>query len=96
MYVLYVSVQQEIAVCGEKAVRFYEESTPEGDWTEEGLVAAMRASINKRIKAFRIKLGKLTTVANCNLGLEWLQEVRFNLSKYLHLIYCLFIHLNES
>ncbi len=43
--------------------------------TEEGILAAMRHGTKEKTVGLMKKLGKLTTVANPNLGTEWLDEV---------------------
>jgi hypothetical protein len=68
-------LQYEIAAAADLAVRLYREETPEDLQTEAGVLAAMRLGTKEKTTRLVQKLGKLTAVANPNLGIEWLQEV---------------------
>ena len=72
---VYIVVQYEIAAAADVAVRLYKEETLEDDQSQEGILVAMRLGTKEKTTKLIQKLGKLTAVANPNLGSEWLQEV---------------------
>jgi hypothetical protein len=47
----------------------------EEDQSEEGVLAAMRLGTKEKTSRLIQKMGKLTAVANPNLGVDWLSEV---------------------
>ena len=74
-FFFYGTVQFEIAAAADIAVRLYKEETPLEDQDVEGALAAMRMGAKEKTSKLIQKLGKLTAVANPNLGSEWLKEV---------------------
>jgi hypothetical protein len=70
--------QHKIAAAGDLAVRAYHEAMAlEGDVSPRDEVKAMRVGIKEKSLALRQKLGKLTTVANPELGDQFLAHVIF-------------------
>jgi len=67
--------QHEIAAAGDVAVRGYLESLGDGEANPGDEAKAMRAGIKDKSLALRQKLGKLTAVANPELGDKFLAQV---------------------
>jgi hypothetical protein len=59
-------------VVGDLAVRTYQEAMMEGDVSPGDEAKAMRAGIKEKSLALKQKLGKLTAVANPELGDKFL------------------------
>jgi hypothetical protein len=72
--------QHKIAAAGDLAVRTYHEAMVEGDVSPGDEEKAMRAGIKDKSLALRQKLGKLTAVANPELGDKFLAQVILELS----------------
>jgi hypothetical protein len=53
------------------------EDTPEGERTDAGITAAMRAAAKTKAASYRGKFSKFTVVANPKLGDKFLDEVIF-------------------
>jgi hypothetical protein len=70
----------EITAAGDLAVRIYPEAMVEGDVSPGDEAKAMRAGIKDKSLALRQKLGKLTAVANPELGDKFLAHVILELS----------------
>jgi hypothetical protein len=73
-------LQHEIAATGDLAVRTYQEAMVEGDVSTGDEAKAMWAGIKEKSLALRQKLGKLTAVANPELGDKFLAHVILELS----------------
>ena len=69
--------QHDIAAAADAAVRKYHEDTPPEDVTDDRVADAMKSSIRDSTDKLYKKLSKIVAVANPNLGVEWLQEVRY-------------------
>jgi hypothetical protein len=67
--------QHEIAAAGDVAVRAYQEALGDGEANPVDEANAMRARIKDKSLALRQKLGKLTAVANPELGDKFLAQV---------------------
>jgi hypothetical protein len=67
--------QYEIAAAGDFAVRAYQEALEDGEANPVDEANAMRARIKDKSLALRQKLGKLTAVANPELGDKFLAQV---------------------
>jgi hypothetical protein len=67
--------QHEIAAAGDFAVRAYQEALEDGEANPVDEANAMRARIKDKSLALRQKLGKLTAVANPELGDKFLAQV---------------------
>jgi len=63
-----IFVQFEIAAAADTAVRKYKEDTDEKNQSQEGILTAMRLAAKDQTSKLIQKLGKLTAVANPNLG----------------------------
>jgi hypothetical protein len=75
--VLFPLEQQEIAEASDEAAQRYMEDTPEGERTDAGITAAMRAAAKTKAASYRGKFSKFTVVANPKLGDKFLDEVIF-------------------
>jgi len=69
--------QQEILAAAEVAIQKYHEDTPVEIVTLVGVAAAMRTNIKEATENYYRKLSKIVTVANLELGCNWLLEVCF-------------------
>lgn len=67
--------QHKIAAAGDVAVRAYLEALGDGEANPVDEAKAMRAGIKDKSLALRQKLGKLTAVANPELGDKFLAQV---------------------
>jgi hypothetical protein len=67
--------QHEIAAAGDVAVQAYQETLGDGEANSVDEANAMRAGIKDKSLALRQKLGKLTAVANLELGDRFLAQV---------------------
>jgi hypothetical protein len=67
--------QQEIAAAGDVAVQAYHEALGDGEANPVDEANAMRARIKDKSLALRQKLGKLTAIANPELGDRFLAQV---------------------
>jgi hypothetical protein len=67
--------QHEIAAAGDVAVRAYQEALGDREANSVDEANAMRAGIKDKSLALRQKLGKLTAVANPELGNRFLAQV---------------------
>jgi hypothetical protein len=67
--------QHKTAAAGDVAVRAYQEALGDGEANSVDEANAMRAGIKDKSLALRQKLGKLTTVANPELGDRFLAQV---------------------
>jgi hypothetical protein len=67
--------QHVIATAGDVAVRAYHEALEDGEANPVDEANAMRARIKDKSLALRQKLGKLTVVANLELGDRFLAQV---------------------
>jgi hypothetical protein len=65
----------EIAVAGDVAVRAYQEALEDGEANSVDEANAMLAGIKDKSLALRQKLGKLTVVANPELGDRFVAQV---------------------
>jgi hypothetical protein len=72
--------QHEIAAAGDLVVRIYQEAMVEGDVSTGDEAKAMRVGIKEKSLALRQKLGKLTAIANLELGDKFLVQVILELS----------------
>jgi hypothetical protein len=72
--------QHEIAAAGDLAVHTYQEAMVEGNVSPRDEAKAMRAGIKEKSLALRQKLGKLSVVANPELGDKFLAQVILELS----------------
>ena len=68
-------VQHELGLAADDGVRHLVEQT-EGEVSPADKAAAMKAAVEKRAVALRIKMGKLLAVSNPELTVGWLREVR--------------------
>ena len=71
----YHFVQHERSLATDEGVRQLVEQT-EGEISPADKAAAMKAAVEKRAVALRIKMGKLVAVSNPELTEGWLREVR--------------------
>jgi hypothetical protein len=67
--------QHEITTARDVAVRAYQEAMGDGEANPVDEANAMRAGIKNKSLALRQKLGKLTAVANPELGDRFLDQV---------------------
>jgi hypothetical protein len=72
--------QHEIAIPEDLVVRTYQEAIVDGDASPGDEAKAMRAGMKEKSLALRQKLGKLTIVANPELGDKFLEHVIFKVS----------------
>jgi hypothetical protein len=72
--------QYEIAAARDLAVHTYQEAMVEGDVSIGDEAKAMRVGIKEKSLALRQTLGKLTTIANPELGDKFLAQVILELS----------------
>jgi hypothetical protein len=72
--------QQEITAAGDLAVRTYQEAIVDSDASPGDEAKAMQARMKEKSLALRQKLGKLTAVANPELGDKFLEQVIFKVS----------------
>jgi len=70
-----IYVQFEIAAAADTAVWKYKEDMDEKNQSQEGILTAMRSAAKDLTSKLTQKLGKLTAVANPNLGSDWLKEI---------------------
>ena len=70
----YVFVQHELSLAADDGVRQLLEQT-EGEVSPADKAAAMKAAVEKKAVALRMKMGKLVAVANPELTDGWLREV---------------------
>jgi hypothetical protein len=56
----------------------------EGEVSNADKVAAMKAAVEKRVVALRMKMGKLVAVANLELTDGWLREVYYSTTPSYH------------
>ena len=68
-------VQHELGLAADDGVRHLVEQS-EGEVSPADKAAAMKAAVEKRSVALRMKMGKLVAVANPELTDGWLREVR--------------------
>jgi hypothetical protein len=68
-------LKQEIAEAFDEATRKYVEETPEGDKSDSGIIAAMRAGPKSKIQSYKGQFSKYLAIANPKLGDEFLEEV---------------------
>jgi hypothetical protein len=68
-------VQHELGIAADDGVRQLVEQT-EGEVSPTDKAAAMKATVEKKAVALRMKMGKLVAVANPKLTDGWLREVR--------------------
>jgi hypothetical protein len=68
-------VQHELSLAADEGVRLIVEQS-EGEVSPADKAAAMKAAMEKRVVALRMKMGKLVAVANPELTDGWLREVR--------------------
>ena len=68
-------MQHELGLAADDGVRHLVEQT-EGEVSHADKAAAMKAAVEKRVVALRIKMGKLLAVSNPELTDGWLREVR--------------------
>jgi hypothetical protein len=68
-------LQHDIAKAGDAELRKYCEQTPEEDITEEGMREAMLMGVKDKTEKLKVKLRKMTAVANPSYGDRILQEV---------------------
>jgi hypothetical protein len=68
-------VQHELGLAADEGVRQIVEQS-EGEVSPADKAAAMKAAIEKRVVALRMKMGKLVAVANPKLTDGWFREVR--------------------
>jgi hypothetical protein len=71
----HVSPQHEIVAAGDVAVQAYQEALGDGEANPVDEANAMQAGIKDKSLALRQKLGKLTAVANPELGDRFLAQV---------------------
>ena len=77
-----LSLQHELGVTVDEGVRHLVEQT-EGEVSPADKAAAMKAAVEKRAVALRIKMQKWVVVSNPELTNGWLREVRtLNLCPY--------------
>ena len=69
-----VFVQHELSLAADDGVRQLLEHT-EGEVSPADKAAAMKAAVEKKVVALRMKMGKLVAVANPELTDGWLREV---------------------
>ena len=82
-------VQHELGLAADDGVRQLMEQS-EGEVSPADKAAAMKAAIEKRAVALRMKMGKLVAVSNPELTDAWLQEVGVLILVYIILfILCL-------
>jgi hypothetical protein len=67
--------QHEIAAAGDVAVQAYQEALGDGEANPVDEANAMQAGIKDKSLALRQKLGKLTIIANPELGDKFLAQV---------------------
>ena len=67
-------VQHELGLAADDGVRQLQEQA-EGEVSPADKAAAMKAAIEKRVVALRMKMGKLVAVSNPELTEGWLREV---------------------
>ena len=68
-------LQHELGLAADDGLRLLVEQT-EGEVSSVDKVAAMKAAVEKRAVALRMKMGKLVAVSNPDLTDGWLNEVR--------------------
>ena len=68
-------VQHELGLAADEGIRQIVEQS-EGEVSPADKAAAMKAAMEKRAVALRMKMGKLVAVANPELTDGWLREVR--------------------
>ena len=68
-------VQHELGLAADEGIRQLVEQS-EGEVSPADKAAAMKAAMEKRAVALRMKMGKLVAVANPELTDGWLREVR--------------------
>jgi hypothetical protein len=68
-------LEHEIAAAGNVVIRAYQEALGDGEANPMDEANAMRAGIKDKSLALRQKLGKLTTIANPELGDRFLAQV---------------------
>ena len=75
-------MQHELGLAADDGVRQLVEQS-EGEVSPVEKTAVMKAAVEKRVVALRMKMGKLVVVANPELTDGWLREVRtLNLCPY--------------
>jgi hypothetical protein len=67
-------VQHELSLAADDGVRLLVEQS-EGEVSSADKAAAMKAAVEKKAVALRMKMAKLVVVANPELGDGWLREV---------------------
>lgn len=68
-------MQHELGLAADEGIRQIVEQS-EGEVSPADKAAAMKAAMEKRAVALRMKMGKLVAVANPELTDGWLREVR--------------------
>ena len=68
-------MQQKIAEVSDEATRKYVEETPEGERSDFGITAAMRARAKSKVESYKGQFSKYLTIANPKLGNEFFEEV---------------------
>ena len=74
-------MQHELGLAADDGVRHLVEQA-EGEVSPADKAAAMKAAIEKRAVALRMKMGKLVAVSNPELTDGWLREVRTSTLSY--------------
>jgi hypothetical protein len=72
--------QHEIAAAGDLIVHTYQEAIVDGNASLGDEAKTMRAGMKEKSLALRQKLGKLTAIANPELGDKFLEHVIFKVS----------------
>jgi hypothetical protein len=79
MEVIHCQLQQEIGEASNDAARKYYDETPKEDWSDTGVIAAMKAAAKTKHHSFKDQFFKYLSIANPKFGDKFLEEVGFPL-----------------
>ena len=79
MLFIHCHLQQEIGEAFNNVARKYYDETPKEDWSDTGVIAAMRAVAKTKHHSFKGQFFKYLSITNPKFGDKFLEEIVFPL-----------------